>query len=81
MAEKRYWLDSKANVTKLVRGLWAICTLLLLADFVIHRHEEIVFAEWFGFFSIYGFAACVGLVLAAKELRKVLKRPENYYDR
>lgn len=81
MAEKRYWLDSKENVTKLVHGLWAICTLLLLADFVVHRHEEVTFAEWFGFYGIYGFVACVGLVLAAKELRKILKRPEDYYDR
>jgi hypothetical protein len=24
---------------------------------------------------------CVGLVLGAKELRKVLKRDESYYDR
>ena len=34
----------------------------------------------FGFYAIFGFVACVGLVLAAKELRKFLKRDEDFYD-
>jgi hypothetical protein len=34
-----------------------------------------------GFYAVYGFAACVLLVLLAKQLRKLLKRPEDYYDR
>jgi hypothetical protein len=35
----------------------------------------------FGFYAIYGFVACVLLVVIAKELRKLLMRDENYYDR
>ena len=35
----------------------------------------------FGFYGLLGFIACVVLVLAAKQLRKVLMRPEDYYDR
>ena len=31
--------------------------------------------------GIFGFVVCVGLVLGAKQLRKILKRDENYYDR
>jgi hypothetical protein len=34
----------------------------------------------FGFYGFYGFIGCVGLVLGAKALRKVLFRPEDYYD-
>jgi hypothetical protein len=30
---------------------------------------------------MYGFAACVVLVLLAKQLRKLLKRSEDFYDR
>ena len=37
------------------------------------------FQEWFGFDAIYGFVACVGLVLAAKGLRVLLMRDEDYY--
>ena len=80
--EKTYWLDRSENVTKLYRGLWAVGLLLLLADPLVHRHEEFGWAATFGFYAAYGFFACVALVLAAKEvLRRLVKRPEDYYDR
>ena len=37
--------------------------------------------SWFGFYSVYGLVSCVVLVLLATELRKVLMREENYYDK
>jgi hypothetical protein len=78
---KQYWLDRSENVTKLYRGLWAVGLLLLAADLVVHRHEEFGWAGWFGFYAVYGFCACVALVLAAKEiLRRLVMRPEDYYD-
>lgn len=79
---KRYWLDDPDNVTTLYRGLWAIGGFLLLLDLVVRRHEDLGFAELFGYFAVYGFVACVALVLAAKLLlRKAVMRPEDYYDR
>lgn len=78
---KTYWLDRKENVTKVYWAVWIICGVLLLIDPLIHKHEEFGFAEWFGFFGFFGFVACVGLVLTAKMLRRVLKRPEDYYER
>ena len=80
-ADKTYWLDRKENVTKVYRGVWGVCILLLLIDPLVHKHEAFGFAEWFGFFGFFGFFACVGLVLTAKALRRVLKRPEDYYER
>lgn len=80
-SERRYWLDSSKNVTLLFRSVWAVGILLLLADFWVHRHEAFGFAQLFGFHGFYGFVACVGLVLTAKALRRVLMRPEDYYDR
>jgi len=79
--QKRYWLDSSENVTKLYRGLWVVGLLLFAADLLVHRHEEFSFAQWFGYYALYGFFACVALVLTAKAMRRVLKRPEDYYDR
>ena len=38
------------------------------------------FDGWFFFYAVYGFVACVALVLAAKVLRRVVMRPEDYYD-
>jgi len=78
---KKYWLDDPHNVTKLFRGLWIACGLLIGIDLFLHRHEDFEFATVFGFHGAYGFFACVALVLAAKQLRKVLMRPEDYYDR
>lgn len=78
---RKYWLDQPANVTKLYRGLWAVGIALVLLDLVIHRHAEAGFDAWFGFYGLYGFVACVALVLAAKLLRRAVMRPEDYYDR
>ena len=82
MAEaKKYWLDRSENVTRLYRGLWAAGVALLGIDVLVHKHEEFDFSAWFGFYAVYGFFACVALVLTAKKLRGVLKRAENYYER
>ena len=78
--EKTYFLDELKN-RKLVRTVfYACCIALLAADLVIHRHVERDFESLFGFYAFYGLIACVVLVLAAKEMRKVLMRREDYYD-
>jgi hypothetical protein len=54
----------------------------VLAGLFVHRQEELAFAAWFAFYAVFGFVACVALVLAAKEiLRRLVKRPEDYYER
>lgn len=78
---KKYWLDDPHNVTRLYKGLWIACGLLIAIDLFLHRHEDFAFATVFGFHGAYGFFACVALVLAAKQLRKILMRDEDYYDR
>lgn len=79
--EHGYWLDSRKNVTLLYRIVWCVGVLLLLADLWVHRHEEFGFAQLFGFHGFYGFVACVALVLVARGLRRLVMRPEDYYDR
>jgi hypothetical protein len=78
--ERRYWLDRPENVTKLYRGLWLFGIGLVLLDLIVSRHQELGFAETLGFFAAFGFFACVALVLAAKALRRVLMRREDYYE-
>ena len=79
--DKVYWLDRSENVTKLFLGLCGVGLLLVIADLIVDRHDAVAFAQWYGFYAVYGFFACVALVLTAKALRRVLKRPEDYYDR
>ena len=78
---KRYWLDRPENVRRLYLGLWLVGIALVLLDFAVHRHEGFGFAESIGFYALYGFFACVALVIAAKGLRKLVMRPEDYYER
>ncbi len=66
-------------VKRIVYTLYALCAGSVLLDLVIHRHETLGFAEFFGFYAWYGLVACVALVLAAKGMRRLVKRPENYY--
>lgn len=77
--DKQYWLDKPGNVNKLVYGLCAACAILILLDFVYLKHINFLFENWFGFFSWFGFIACVALVLLAKQMRKFVKRDEDYY--
>ena len=67
-------------VKKLLRIFFVISALLFLADFVIHRHTYHEAEKLPGFYAIYGFVGCVVLVLVAKQMRKVVMRPESYYD-
>ncbi len=78
---KQYWLDRSENVTRLYRGLWLLGIALVVIDLFLHKHEDFGFAAWFGFYAAYGFVACVALVLAAKKLRTLLMRSEDFYDR
>lgn len=53
---------------------------LAVADFFVHRHEYIHIAEFKMFYALYGFIAFGGVVLSGWPLRKLLGRPENYYE-
>lgn len=80
--EKKYWLDDRRNVSKVIYGLYAVCAFLVGLDLLRdHEHSHFEFENWFGFFGWFGFVACVCLVVLAKQMRKVLKREEDYYDR
>lgn len=78
--ERRRWLNLPANVTRLVRGLVLVCAGLFLADALYHGHPHFAAENLFGFYAIFGFVVCVGLVLGAKWMRAILMRPEDYYD-
>ncbi len=54
--------------------------LLFALDFVIHRHVVHSWETLWGFYAVFGFVACVILVLVAKRMRTFLMRSEDYYD-
>lgn len=77
--ERKYWLDQHNNINKIFYSLVFICALLFLVDILYKKHTYFIFEGWFGFFAWYGFICCVVLVLLATQMRKLLKRSEDYY--
>jgi hypothetical protein len=67
------------GLQKGLKIFFMVCALLALIDLVIHKQGD-HWWNFFGFHSLYGFVACVMLVLVAKWMRKALMRDEDYYD-
>ena len=80
MNEPARFLDRPANLRRLRRVFYALCTALVALEVLVHRHAEHPWEGAFAFHAIYGFVACVVLVLAAKLMRRVLMRREDYYE-
>ncbi len=75
------WFEKKRNVRKIIWALVIICVGLFFADGLYHKHPYFAAENIFGFYAIYGFVMCVGLVLGAKWMRTILMRDEDYYDK
>jgi uncharacterized membrane protein YhdT len=75
-----YWLTRKSTI----KGLWVVFVLILaatvLADFFVVHHSHFGLDGSFGFGAWFGFVSCVVLILIAKLLGIILKRPDTYYD-
>jgi len=75
------WFEK--NVDLIVRGVVGVCALLLVGDvvfhFVGHKHTHFDVEGWIGFYAVVGFVSYVGLVLTAKQLRKLVMRGLDYY--
>jgi len=76
---KKYLLDDKNNVKRLIRIFFFFCALLFVLDFIFHRHSTHPYEHLWGFYPMFGFIGCIALVIVAKWLRTLLMRPEDYY--
>jgi hypothetical protein len=61
--------------------VYAVCGLLLVVELVYHRHAYFALDRTFGFYAVMGFGAYLTVVFTAKGLRRLVRRPEDYYDR
>ncbi len=78
--EKTHMFDKPRNVKRVIYALYGLCAVSFALDAVVHRHVDHPWEDLYGFHGVYGFGACVLLVLGAKQLRKILMRKEDYYD-
>jgi uncharacterized membrane protein len=85
--EEPGWFDRKENVRKVLVGLFAACGFFVLIDVIFwltgfDKHPYFRWEKWPGFYAVYGFVACVLLVLIAKHvLRPLVMRDEDYYEK
>ena len=75
-----HWIERTTTIRSILYGLFIICIALFVADAFYHKHISFEMQSLFGFYAVFGFFMCVGLVLAAKVLRLFLMRDEDYYD-
>ena len=73
--------DNPANVTKLCWGLAVVCVGLAIGGEFIHKHGHF---DWEytvpAFYGLVGFLFYCCIIQTAIWLRKVVMRPEDYYD-
>lgn len=79
--KKTYLFDKPRNVNRLLKCFFSSLVVLLIIEFFVHKHPHFPWEGWLEFYAVYGFVACVVLVVAAKYiLRPLMKRREDYYD-
>ena len=77
--EKDRFFDKIKNI-KWVLGVFLVISVITLGiDLFFDRHTDHRFESLAGFYGIWGFVSCVVLVLAAKQLRRLVMRGEDYY--
>ncbi len=74
-----HWLVRPSTIKLLWWVFGGVLTGLVALQLVIKVKGYFGVDGWFGFGAAFGFLACLAMVLVAKGLGYVLKRPEDYY--
>ena len=75
-----HWLVRPATIRRLWWGFSIVLAALVGLQLAIKVKGYFGVDGWFGFGAAFGFLSCLAMVLVAKGLGFVLKRPENYYS-
>lgn len=75
-----HWLVRKETIRKLWIIFAGILFLTVAAQPAFEHHANFGIDGWQGFFAGYGFIACAVLIVVAKALGALLKRPDDYYE-
>lgn len=79
--EKDYWLARPSSIRLLWRIFIAVLVGLVALQLVVKVKGYFGIDGWFGFGAAYGFLSCAAMVIVARLLGFVLKRPEDYYTK
>lgn len=74
-----FWLVRPSSIRLLWWVFAVVLALSVVAQFFFKVKGYFGVDGWLGFGAVYGFLSCLAMVLVAKALGWVLKRPESYY--
>ena len=77
--DKGHFLTRPRTIRRLWWGFSTVLALTVLAQLVFYVKGYFTVDGWLGFGAVYGFFSCLLMVLFAKPLGFVLKRPKDYY--
>ncbi len=76
-----HWLTRESTI----RMLWIVFAIVLaltvLMDLLVSHHPYFGLDGTLGFGAWFGFTSCIVLIVVAKGLGWMLKRPDTHYDR
>lgn len=75
------WLARPSTIRLLWRVFAVVLALVLAAQLPFPVKGKFGLDGWLAFGAVFGFLACLGMVLVAKALGSVVKRDEDYYRR
>ena len=81
MDDKPHWLDEARNVRRLWRGFLVVLALTVLVELLVPLHPHFGIESVFGFHAWFGLLACAAMIVVAKLLALLLKRPDSYYGK
>jgi hypothetical protein len=76
-----HWLYRPGTPRLLWIGFAIVLALTVVAGFFVDLHPHFAFESLPAFFALYGFGACVILVVGSRLVGMLLKRRDSYYER
>jgi uncharacterized membrane protein len=80
MTMQKHWLTRPETIRRLWIAFIVVLALVVLAEFGVAGDPHFAVERVFGFNAWYGFIACAVLIVGAKAIGLLLKRPDTYYD-
>ncbi len=74
-----HWLDQPRNVKRLWRGFLVVLLLTVAAGLLTPLQPHFAIESVAGFHAWFGFGVCAAMIVVAKALALLLKRPDTYY--
>jgi hypothetical protein len=81
MTEKDPWLVRPTSIRLMWRLGLALLAAIAALDLIVHPHGYFGIDGTVGFYSWFGFLACLAMVVVAKILGVLVKRSDDHYDR